>query len=558
MPSDAAYQVQRPARSAAAVCGVARRDASPDSLIFTPESNLSLFSSASASVDRCSFASDAQDRDSLVSDLSMERDPRGISNCANLDPNKLSTGRKHSWNSRKADKVKVQKEDNKVNAEDESQHLDSARNSFSLALKECQDRRSRSEALAKKLDMQRTPSLDLKNVTSFSPRLLTVKRNSVSTNKSSAFPSPGTPTYLHGSIAMPKGWSSERVPSRSNGGRSQGHAAFTPLYSGKTLPSKWEDAERWIFSPVAREGVVRTSFAVSHGFRPKSKSGPLGPPGLAYCSLYSPAVPSAEGGSMGNFMVGSAFSAGVIATDRYSGVSDAAFPSRIDPCIARSISIHGCSETLAPPQLPSQDYILENVKDVGTNPRAASRRDMATQMSPDGSINSSPERRSSCSRSSAALPIMEIQNGRSSQSEVRDLQVDGKVTVTRWSRKHRALYHGKSTEMRENLNGKAMDPQGLTWVKREDARINAWENLQKAKAEAAIRKLEMQLEKKRTSSMEKIMKKLKSAQRRANDMRSSVLANHGQQVSASSRKIVSFRRTRKMASISGCFTCYAI
>lgn len=46
-------------------------DTSPDSVIFTLESNLSLFSSASASVDRCSFASDAHDHDSLASEISL-------------------------------------------------------------------------------------------------------------------------------------------------------------------------------------------------------------------------------------------------------------------------------------------------------------------------------------------------------------------------------------------------------------------------------------------------------------------------------------------------------
>lgn len=61
MPSE----TKRPARSTAS--GGSRRDSSPDSLNFTPESNLSLFSSASVSVDRCSLTSDAHDRDSLVS-----------------------------------------------------------------------------------------------------------------------------------------------------------------------------------------------------------------------------------------------------------------------------------------------------------------------------------------------------------------------------------------------------------------------------------------------------------------------------------------------------------
>lgn len=40
------------------------RNASPDSVIFSIRSNFSVFSSTSDSVDRCSFASDAQDHDS--------------------------------------------------------------------------------------------------------------------------------------------------------------------------------------------------------------------------------------------------------------------------------------------------------------------------------------------------------------------------------------------------------------------------------------------------------------------------------------------------------------
>lgn len=50
-------------------------DTSPDSVIFTLESNLSLFSSNSASVDRCSFASDAHDHDSLTSEISLVLQP---------------------------------------------------------------------------------------------------------------------------------------------------------------------------------------------------------------------------------------------------------------------------------------------------------------------------------------------------------------------------------------------------------------------------------------------------------------------------------------------------
>ncbi|GFQ06687.1 hypothetical protein PHJA_002812700 [Phtheirospermum japonicum] len=61
--------------------------------------------------------------------------------------------------------------------------------------------------------------------------------------------------------------------------------------------------------------------------------------------------------------------------------------------------------------------------------------------------------------------------------------------------------------------------KNISKLQREEAKINAWENLQKAKAEAAIQKLEMKLEKKRSGSMDKITNKLRAAQLRAQAMR---------------------------------------
>lgn len=47
------------------------RDSSPESVVFTLESNYSVFSSTSASVERCSFASDAHDYDCRNSEISL-------------------------------------------------------------------------------------------------------------------------------------------------------------------------------------------------------------------------------------------------------------------------------------------------------------------------------------------------------------------------------------------------------------------------------------------------------------------------------------------------------
>lgn len=194
-----------------------------------------------------------------------------------------------------------------------------------------------------------------------------MKKASVTPRISGNFPSPGTPNYRHGSVGIAKGWSSERVPLPCNGNnRRQIGAALLPLSNNmRGLPSKWEDAERWIISPVSGDGVGRTSSSSSSYQqpvrRPKSKSGPLGPPGVAYYSLYSPAVPMYEGGNMSSHMAGSPFSAGTMLGDSWSfrvGNESRAFTNNLEPCIARSASVHGCTDVVCQPSLTSSQGVI--------------------------------------------------------------------------------------------------------------------------------------------------------------------------------------------------------
>ncbi|KAG6585672.1 Remorin 4.1, partial [Cucurbita argyrosperma subsp. sororia] len=521
------------------------RDSSPDSVIYALESSFSLFSSASASVERCSFASEAHDRDSLISEISLhlaghDEDP---------EQNKPALSNKHSRQYTNGEKAK---DESNVDLDDENRTVDSARNSFSLALKECQDHRSRSKAQSSKLDEKKPASLDLNNAnTASSPRLTAVKKNVVvTTHKTATFPSPGTPSYRHNSFSMPKGWSSERVPLQNNGGRKHtNNPALLTLNSGRTLPSKWEDAERWIFSPLSGDGVVKTS-AQRPQQRPKSKSGPLGPPGTAYYSMYSPAAPAYEGGTFRNFITESPFSAGVVSTNGlavHSGGHEGSFHGQTEPSMARSVSVHGCSEMSG--QLSSttglQEGSRENlatVKNSGTDvSRVVSRRDVATQMSPEDSMHSSPRTKSSITAStSSAMHMFELGAVTSSKLDIRDVQVDNQVATTRWSKKHKGSFPRKDSldyKRKNDADVASRCPdldipimgKSISKVKREEAKIAAWENLQKAKADAAIRKLEMKLEKKRASSMHKILNKLKSAQKKAQEMRNSVMGNQSLQ-----------------------------
>ncbi|KAL3840406.1 hypothetical protein ACJIZ3_024997 [Penstemon smallii] len=432
--------------------GFRARDFSPDSVIF------SLFSSASGSVERSSFASDVADADqySLAFQVSQHLAGHEVLSGPDPDPNKSMLVHKNSVDLIRKQKAKVKKLDSSEaeTTEDENMTIVSSRNSFSQALRECQERRLKSELLLEKSDHQRPASLDLNNSTinvpnSVSPRLV-MKKPSAKPQRTGTFPSPGTPNYRHSSVGVQKGWSSERIPLHTSSSRRNVNTALLPYYNGKNLPSKWEDAERWIFSPVSGDGTTRTSIQQQPQRRPKSKSGPLGAPGVAYYQMFSPAAPMFEGGYTGKVIANSPFSAGVMAADglsiQYRGCeSSANFLVTGEPCMARSISVHGCSEMLGHSSFPQhQDEKYDGTEDASNNiSRDVSRRDMATQMSPESSINSSPRRRSSFTLSTPSiLPIVESQNMHSARSEIRDVPIDERVTVTRWSKKNKSKNPG--------------------------------------------------------------------------------------------------------------------
>ena len=110
------------------------------------------------------------------------------------------------------------------------------------------------------------------------------------------------------------------------------------------------------------------------------------------------------------------------------------------------------------------DEKFDGVKDAATDiSRTASRRDMATQMSPESSNPASPERKLSFSPSSSVLPIVELQSANSSKLEIRDVQVDERVTMTRWSKKHRSRIPGKCSENVDGWKKKVVEARSSAW-----------------------------------------------------------------------------------------------
>ncbi|XP_042008782.1 uncharacterized protein LOC121757310 [Salvia splendens] len=140
--------------------------------------------------------------------------------------------------------------------------------------------------------------------------------------------------------------------------------------------------------------------------------------------------------------------------------------------MARSISMHGCSEMISHSSLPgSQDVKYEVTEDAPNSiSRAVSRRDMATQMSPESSKHSSPGRDSSFSLAiPSILPIVESQSMQKdsthqfSKPEMRDVLVDEDVTVIRWSKMNRGKNSGRGSRNADDWKRTAVNYHSASW-----------------------------------------------------------------------------------------------
>ncbi|MED6196829.1 hypothetical protein PIB30_051028 [Stylosanthes scabra] len=402
-----------------------------------------------------------------------------------------------------------------------------------------------------------------------------------SSKKLGSFLSPDTQNHSERSMGSHKGWNSERVAlnQTSSSSSSRRHSGLTPFNSGRrTMPSKWDDAERWICSPVSGYGYGnnnnsnnRNSYSQSQlQRRPKSKSGPIMPPpgrsSSSFYSNYSPTIPLRQGLLVKNLMVGvgSPFTTGVLAPHALSlhhfDAHDNGFAPRFDignvmqQCSTAAAMLNDNNGVLAPmwsqllcdPSSPnSQDENPKNEETPMMSP--FSRRDQGTQMSPPESeddANSSP------------ISSMDQKNGHSGKLDVRDVEVDSEATVIRWPKGHADAenhhsFQESNTEIQTSCSDIAESTMDITKMQKEEAKIVAWESQQK-----------MELEKKRSSSMDKILNKLRRAQMKAEKMRSSMAmaqkqdqGQQDQQVSKA-RKVFSLPKYVPLWSPSRCFSTH--
>lgn len=98
------------------------------------------------------------------------------------------------------------------------------------------------------------------------------------------------------------------------------------------------------------------------------------------------------------------------------------------------------------------------------------RKDVATQMSPEDSPRSSPKEGLHFSPSPASSPVIEEMQSHFSKLEVRDVQVDDRVTVTRWTKKNASRGSEKGSANVVEWKKKTAESRGSAWEVPETAK----------------------------------------------------------------------------------------
>ncbi|KAL8230241.1 hypothetical protein R6Q57_000019 [Mikania cordata] len=90
---------------------------------------------------------------------------------------------------------------------------------------------------------------------------------------------------------------------------------------------------------------------------------------------------------------------------------------------------------------------------------------------------------------------------------------------------------------------------------REDAKIQAWVNLENAKAEAQSRKLEVKIQKMRSKFEEKMMKRMASVHRKAEELRATALYDHKMHPRKPTMESKELHESLHFSGSCGCFPC---
>ncbi|KAJ3675535.1 hypothetical protein LUZ60_004577 [Juncus effusus] len=320
--------------------------------------------------------------------------------------------------------------------------------------------------------------------------------------------------------------------------------SFSPghLYR-KNVPSKWEDAEKWLVGTGSCNNSPVHGVKTQEPLKSSRLSGGLEKKGGANKAFVEKPVLRAQNE--------------VFLKDKFTENTE------------QQQDTEPLNET----------FIFKNEISVPTKLEVINKRDIGTEMTPLGSsktsrcptpiISTSPVRHNTPEGRSG--PLVPYNSNAPQFKDFNFVQFE-----SNWSSKaeeeeevSKSLRHFEmSCESDFSGENKRVDSRVCLWeeeertkscirYQREEAKIQAWVNLESAKAEAQSRKLEVKIQKMRSNLEEKLMKRMANVQRKAEEWRAASQLQHLQQLqkaSQNAQKIKSsyFSSNNKTC---GCFSC---
>ncbi|EPS71781.1 hypothetical protein M569_02979 [Genlisea aurea] len=332
-----------------------------------------------------------------------------------------------------------------------------------------------------------------------------------------------------------------------------GRPIFSFSTGRKSLPSKWDDAEKWV--------VAGTSSSSSSS------------PAAAAATNYHGFLLRSSMDSSRTFQKSTA-------EDKLSS-----FEGSLASIQALAISSPATDITLKDKftqQSDSEERFLFDDSSVKTSETAVRHRDVGTEMTPLGSSttsrcptpfkNSSPARHNTPADRSGPLADNTIDVTELQECHLVKLSLGSQfdlAAASNWSTREeeeedvsKSLRHFElNSECRKSVSesrycGWEEEEKAKSCFRyqREEARIQAWINLQSAKAEAESRRLEVKIQKMRSNLEEKLMKTMADVHRKAEEWRATALFQHSEQIRRVDlqAKKVSTRNKLQMAGHKSC------
>ncbi|XVF25291.1 hypothetical protein REPUB_Repub13aG0200700 [Reevesia pubescens] len=362
----------------------------------------------------------------------------------------------------------------------------------------------------------------------------------------------------------------------------------------RSFPSKWDDAEKWLISSSCHESPAHTL-----------KSPPESSKITKQCDNFKPQTEIfAEKSRVTEEKVTkvvTSFKGSVplehhIPTRGFSGIPGSTdvllkdkFTNEVEPVLANFRYSEPSREGFL-----FRNSVCETMKDAGTEVfHEVKHKDVGTEMTPLGSSttsrchtpfkSSSPARHNTPANRSGPLASANS-NSSNSTIDISQLQECHLAKLQLGTQYDSITSNWSSREEEEEEVSKSLrhfetgsacrksisDSRAAAWeeeertkcclrYQREEAKIQAWLNLQSAKAEAQSRKLEVKIQKMRSNLEEKLMKRMAVVHRKAEECRASAQQQHAEQMQRATQqaqKIIN-RNNSHISGYSscGCFPC---